>query len=132
MLLKYFRIKYTATNSLKLIMWLIVFFFVSDEHGWTSNVIWLSPTWLLIFRLDVANKKPLFTKPASTWTEISCSKDKIFYSYKILYPTPGCYTGEMLFANGSKIIRNWFLTLQLDICKIIGDVPKWAQERAWM
>ena len=28
--------------------------------------------------------------------------------------TPGCYTGKMLFANASKIIRNWFLTLQPD------------------
>ena len=38
----------------------------SDKHAQTSNVIWLSTTWLLIFRLEVANKKPLFTKPAST------------------------------------------------------------------
>ena len=44
--------------------------------------------------------------------------------------TPGCYTGKMLFANASKIIRNWFLTLQLDIFKIICNLPKWAQERA--
>ena len=43
------------------------------KHGHTSNVIWLSTTWLLIFRLEVANKKPLFTtKPASIWIEISC------------------------------------------------------------
>ena len=26
----------------------------------------------------------------------------------------GCCTGKMLFANASKIIRNWFLTLQPD------------------
>ena len=38
-------------------------------------------------------------------------------------PTKGCYTGKMLFANASKIIRNWLLTLQPDnylqfiICK---------------
>ena len=58
---------------LKMIMWLIVrYFSISDKHGQTSNVIWLSTTWLLIFRLEVANKKPLFTKPASTWIEISC------------------------------------------------------------
>ena len=32
--------------------------------------------------------------------------------------TPGCYTGKMLFAvenNASKIIRNWFFTIQPDI-----------------
>ena len=32
---------------------------------------------------------------------------------KILYSTQGCYTGEM-FANPSKIIRNWFLTLDIN------------------
>ena len=43
------------------------------KHGQTSKVIWLSTTWLLIFRLEVANKKPLFaTKPASILIEISC------------------------------------------------------------
>ena len=47
-------------------------FSVSDKYGQTSNVIWLSTTWLLIFRLEVANKKPLFRKAASTWAEISC------------------------------------------------------------
>ena len=47
-------------------------FSVSDKYGQTSNVIWLSTTWLLIFRLEVANKKSLFTKLASTWIEISC------------------------------------------------------------
>ena len=34
-----------------------------------------------------------------------------------MYPTSGCYTGKMLFANLSKIIKNiknWFLTLQPD------------------
>ena len=49
-----------------------VVFSVSDKHGQKSNVIWLSTTWLIIFRLEVANKKPVFfTKLASTWTEIS-------------------------------------------------------------
>ena len=38
----------------------------------------------------------------------------------------------MLFANVSKIVRNWFLTLQPDIFKIICNLPKWAQVRAWM
>ena len=53
---------------LKMIMWLIVrYFSISDKHGQTSNVIWLSTTWLLIFRLEVANEKP-----ASIWIEISC------------------------------------------------------------
>ena len=34
------------------------------------------------------------------------------------FSTPGCYAGKMLFAvknEVSKIIRNWFLTLQPDI-----------------
>ena len=74
-----------------------------------------SPRHGLIFQLEVANKKPLFTKSASTWTEISWSKDTIFHTYKILYPTPGYYRGKMLSTSVSEIIRNWFLTLQLDI-----------------
>ena len=38
-----------------------------------SIVIWLSTTWLLIFRLEVANKKPLFTTNLSSiWIQISC------------------------------------------------------------
>ena len=35
--------------------------------------------------------------------------------------TAGCYTGTMLFAvgnNASKIIRNWFFTIQPDIFKL--------------
>ena len=63
-------------ESLKMIMWFIncvMFFCKCFKHGPTSNVIWLSSTWLLIFRLEVANKKPLFaTKPSSIWIEISC------------------------------------------------------------
>ena len=31
-----------------------------------------------------------------------------------IYPTPGWYTGKMLFANVSKIMRNWFLALRPD------------------
>ena len=38
----------------------------SDKHAQTSNVIWLSTTWLLIFRLEVANKKPLFTTKSAS------------------------------------------------------------------
>ena len=53
--------------------YLCKFFCSWFKHGQTSNVIWLSITWLLIFRLEDANKKPLFTaKPASIWIEISC------------------------------------------------------------
>ena len=82
-------------------MWLNVpCFSVSDKHGQTSNVIWLSTTWLLIFRLEVGKKKLLFTKPSSTWIEISCYKDIIFHGYKISYSSPG-YTGKILFANAS-------------------------------
>ena len=35
--------------------------------------------------------------------------------------TPDCYTGKMLFAvedNASKIIRNWYFTIQPDILKL--------------
>ena len=48
----------------------------------------------------------------------------IFHSYKILYHIPGCYTGKMMFANASKIIRSWFLTLQLDVFKIVCNLTK--------
>ena len=45
------------TESLKMLMWLIVrSFFVSYKHGQTSNVLWLSTTWLLTFRQEVENK----------------------------------------------------------------------------
>ena len=47
-------------------------------------------------------------------------------------PPPGYRTGKMLFANASKIIANWFLTLQPDIFKIISNLSKWAQEGACM
>ena len=107
-------------------MWLIVCCFsVSDKHGQKNNVIWLSTTWLLIFRTQVANKKPLLTKPAN-WNFLL--KRYNFSRLQNLYPIPGCYTGKMLFANASKIIRNWFLTLQPDIFKIICNIPKWHQK----
>ena len=48
---------------------------------------------------------------------------------KFCIQPPGCYT--MLFANVSKIITNWFVILQPDIFKIICNLTKWAQERAW-
>ena len=48
---------------------------------------------------------------------------------KFCSPPPGCYTGKIL-ANVSKIIKNWFLTLQPDIFKIICNLPKRAQEKA--
>ena len=51
----------------------LMFFCKWFKYGQTSNVIWLSTAWLLISRLEVANKEPLFTtKPASIWIEISC------------------------------------------------------------
>ena len=37
-----------------------------------------------------------------------------------MYPTPG--TGKILFANASKIIRNWFLTPKPDIFKTISKL----------
>ena len=87
------------------------------KDGQTSKVIWLSTTWFLIYQQEVTNKKPLFTtNPASIWTEISSQKGITFCCCKnFLYtPTPGCYTGKMLFSNASKITRNWFLTLEPD------------------
>ena len=51
----------------------VMFFSKWLKHGQTSNAALLSTTWLLIFQLEFANKKPLFTtKPASIWIEISC------------------------------------------------------------
>ena len=50
---------------------------------------------------------------------------------KFCTPPPGCYTGKTLFAV-SKIIRNWFFTLQPDIFKIICNLTKLTQEMAWM
>ena len=58
------------------------------------------------------------------------TKTKLF-TFTIFYiPLPGCYTGKMLFANASKIITNWFLTLQPDIFEIICNLQKCAQEWA--
>ena len=51
---------------------------------------------------------------------------------KLCTPPRDCYTGKMLFANVSKIITNWFLTLQPDIFKTISSLPQWAQERTWL
>ena len=51
----------------------VIFFCRWFKHRQTSNVIWLFTTWLLIFQLELGNKKPLFTtKPGSIWTETSC------------------------------------------------------------
>ena len=47
---------------------------------------------------------------------------------KFCTPPLGCYTEKMLSDNASKIIANWFLTLQPDIFKIICNLPNWAQE----
>ena len=50
-----------------------MFFCKRFNHGQTSNGIWLSTTWLLIYQLEVVNRKSLFTtKAASIWVEISC------------------------------------------------------------
>ena len=77
---RYASAKASNAALVKLTDWIIkndhvincaMFFCKWFKHGQTSNVIWLSTTWLLIFWLEVANKKPLFTKPASRWIEIS-------------------------------------------------------------
>ena len=49
-------------------------FSVSDNHDQKKR---LSTTWLLIFRLEVANKKPLSTKPAIARIENSRCVKKI-------------------------------------------------------
>ena len=79
---RYASAKSSNAALVKLTDWIIkndhvincaMFFCKWFKHGQTSNVIWLSTTWLLIFRLVVANEKSLFTaKPASIWTESSC------------------------------------------------------------
>ena len=51
---------------------------------------------------------------------------------KLCTPPRGHYTGKISFTNASKIITNWFLTLQPDIFKTISSLPQWAQERAWL
>ena len=105
-------------------------FSVSDNHGQTSDVIWHSTTWSLIFWLEVASKKPLFTKPAIAEIENFHCVKKVLIFTSTKFCTPGCYIGKMLFAvrnNASKIIRNWFFTLQPDIFTIIYNLPKWAK-----
>ena len=122
------------TESLRTIRWLILCCFsLSNKHGQTSNVIWLFTTWLLIFQLEVAKKA--FNRKACLYINWSfllkrynCSQLQNFVSH----PKGKCYTGKMLFANASKIIRNWFVTVQPNIFKIIFNLPKWAQERVWM
>ena len=79
-----------------MVMWLIVrCFSVTAKHGQTSNVIWLSTTWLLIFWLEVANKKPLFTKPA-IWQELKFPVKKIsfFTVTKICTPPQAAIQGK--------------------------------------
>ena len=49
---------------------------------------------------------------------------------KICTP-PQVATQKMFFANASKMIRNWFLTFEPDLFKIICNLPKWAQEKIW-
>ena len=58
-------VKLTDGIIKKMIMWFRVccFSLSGGNHDQRSNVIWLSTTWLLIFWLEVANKKPLSTKP---------------------------------------------------------------------
>ena len=65
--------RYTSAKVSKKIMWVVVLCFsVRYKNDQPSNVIWLSTTWLLMFRMEVGNKKALFTKPASKWIDISC------------------------------------------------------------
>ena len=68
---RYASEKASNATLVKLILLYVCYFCVSDKHGQASNVIWGPTTWLLIFWREVANKKPLFTKPDSTWFEIS-------------------------------------------------------------
>ena len=72
------------------------------------------------------------------WLVVHCFSVHIFMNWNFLVKRhnyswlqnflphpPGCYTGKMLFANASKTITNWFLTLQPDIFKIICNLPNW-------
>ena len=96
----------------------MMFFCKLFKHSQTSSFIWISTTWLLIFQLEVANKKSLFTtKPASIWIEIFCQKRYSFLQLQNFYiPQPRLLhcIGKKLFANMSKTTRNWFLTPQPD------------------
>ena len=49
-------------------------FSVIDKHTWLNKRCYLTfhTTWLLIFWLEVANKKPVFAKPAITHIERFC------------------------------------------------------------
>ena len=82
---------FSLIESLKMIMWLIVrCFSVSDTSGQTSNVIWLSATRVLVFRLEVANKISLFTKPAITWIEIFFQKEISLLQNLAPHPSLDC------------------------------------------
>ena len=96
---RYASVKVSNAALAKLTDWIIkndhvincaMFFCKWFKHGQTGNVIWLSTTWFLIFQLEVANKKSLFTtNPANVWIEISCWEDINFYSsnlFHIPYP----------------------------------------------
>ena len=79
---RYASAKASNAALVKLTDWIIkndhaincaMFFCKWFQHDQTSNINWLSTTWLLIFQLEVTNKRPLFTKkPASIWIQISC------------------------------------------------------------
>ena len=100
-------------------------FSVNNKHGQTSNVIWLSRTWLLIFQLKVANKKLLFTKPASTWIEISCYKDIIFSRLQNFVPHTRLLHRENIFCwcfkNHKKLVfdtSTWYFLNYLQSTKV--------------
>ena len=102
-------------------------FFGSNKDGQTSDVISLSTTWLSIFQLEVASKKPLFTKLTIAQIENSHYVKKVYIFTFTKFCNPGCCTGKMLFPVkniASKITKNWFFTLQPEI---IYKLPKCAK-----
>ena len=106
---------------------------LSDNHAQRSNVIWLSTTWLLIFRFWRLQIKSFYSQSLLVH-ELKFPGKKIWFFTVTKFCTlpSGCYTGKMLVAKASKTIRNWLSTLQPDIFKVICNLPKWAQERARM
>ena len=114
-------------------MWLIVCCFsVSDKHGQTCNVIWLSSTWFYGFEsFDWRLQTKSFYSQNLNWQYMNCTwiySQYMNWNYLIKRYNfsqlqsfvPMLLLGKMLFANTSKIVRTWFLTLQPDIFKLFA------------
>ena len=93
-------------------------FSVSDKHVHLSNVFWLST------KLQI---KSLYSQ-GLLLHELKLPVKKIQFFTVTKFCTPSFHTGKMLFADASKIMRNWFFVLQPDIFLIVCNLPKRAQE----